>query len=495
MSRYGPPAYVTDRSGELLAAALEQASGTVVNGIERGRASRSQQQTADLENFSRYGWRRGSPPPDPAGPVDGSRAMSDPAMQSLATSLMGNFHPVTPAPAPGASLAEALPEDLETHGSQAPPTNPMLPPPQMAMRGHPGAFDPQTKSFRDGQGMPKILARAQRPDPYVRDVGGGYVDRRETPEAHQEAAQQRGAQLAREMAEQQAAAEAERIRRAYPGMSPERSGVLARPGGAAIDNAVLPDARPVAAVTLKDPNVVNPASGFIEDVYSDGSRKQIRKATAAEIKKATHITEANPATAEKADFQQTQGLQQRYSQNPMVQKAYGVAGAITGLRAALAGDSPMDDLSIIYETVKLFDPNSAVKEGEVKLARSANSLPGQVKLLVDGWRTGRKLTPEMRQQIEQLLERKMAESEASVVPIQAEMGATARRYGVQADSAYIAPSPFQALRKRGAAATDAPAGVTLHSAVSDGDFTRAWNAGIRGGAEIADWVKKNPKKP
>lgn len=47
--------------------------------------------------------------------------------------------------------------------------------------------------------------------------------------------------------------------------------------------------KPKAGPTLKDPNVVNPSAGTIEDVYTDGSRKTVRKATAAEIARATHV--------------------------------------------------------------------------------------------------------------------------------------------------------------------------------------------------------------
>jgi hypothetical protein len=161
------------------------------------------------------------------------------------------------------------------------------------------------------------------------------------------------------------------------------------------------------------------------------------------------------SASEQRKFLRTQGLQGDYKANETVKKAYGTAGAVSGLKAALAGDSPMDDLAVIYETVKLFDPGSVVKEGEIKLTQSANSLPGQVQVLVEGWKSGRKLTPQMRQAIQELVDRKVTESRNAVAPVQSEAGAMARRYGVEADSAYIAPDPF-----RGVAPTPKPMGDT-----------------------------------
>lgn len=49
---------------------------------------------------------------------------------------------------------------------------------------------------------------------------------------------------------------------------------------------------------LRDANVVNPSSEMVEDIYDDGSRKIVRRATKAELEKASHVprdTNAPPA--------------------------------------------------------------------------------------------------------------------------------------------------------------------------------------------------------
>ncbi len=150
-----------------------------------------------------------------------------------------------------------------------------------------------------------------------------------------------------------------------------------------------------------------------------------------------------PATSGNAQeqrlFNRTQSLQGDYTKNPSVKRAYDVAGVASGIKAALAGESPVDDLSVIYETVKLFDPGSVVREGEIKLFRSAQSVPQEIRALVSRWNSGRVLLPEMRQQIAALVDRKIGEQQNAVAPVQHEFGAMARRYGVESDSAFIAP--------------------------------------------------------
>jgi hypothetical protein len=140
-------------------------------------------------------------------------------------------------------------------------------------------------------------------------------------------------------------------------------------------------------------------------------------------------------------------LQSRYQANPIVKDAYGVANAISGVQSALRGDSPMSDLQTVYSVIKLFDPNSVVRNEEIKLTRSANSLPGKAQLLLANWQKGRILTPDMRQQINDLLEERIQGQERQVQPIQREFGGQARRYGVQADSSFIAPTPFEGLTR------------------------------------------------
>lgn len=149
---------------------------------------------------------------------------------------------------------------------------------------------------------------------------------------------------------------------------------------------------------------------------------------------------------ETRDDRNVNQLAQRFQANPVVKDAYGVANALGTIKAGLSNESPMADLQTMYAVVKLFDPGSVVREGEIKLSRSANSLPGRAQLLWNNWTKGRILTPEMRAQIAGLVDEQMGQYETRLSPIQGAYGQQARSRGVEADSAFIAPSPFEGVR-------------------------------------------------
>lgn len=256
MSRYGPPAYVTDRSGELLAAALEQASGSLLGGIERGRERKRQSRLdaqADTDRRIRLydaGVRDG---PAPSGDftlpgLDTSADLSFPSGSELARhlSIGGASDPAGSSE----TLASALPtRALTTNQPRTFDPNFDAPRPTPAA-GHPGAFDPNTGTFRDGKGMPKTppVGTVRDPDRYAQIDEGHYLDRTQTPEARAETQQIHGKELERELANQEMEREVQRIMQAY--QIPEaRARVLAMKGGDAIDrnfNAPPTAARPTA---------------------------------------------------------------------------------------------------------------------------------------------------------------------------------------------------------------------------------------------------------
>lgn len=156
-------------------------------------------------------------------------------------------------------------------------------------------------------------------------------------------------------------------------------------------------------------------------------------------------SEAQEAATQAKRLQTSRDLRNDYMKDPAVQNASSLAGVVRGLKAGLEGNTPMDDLSIIYETVKMFDPESVVREGEIKLFRTAASLPLQLRLMVDRWNSGRLLTPGMRAHISALLDRKVNEARTGMESVQSQFGATARDYGVESDSSFIAPDQLRGI--------------------------------------------------
>jgi hypothetical protein len=75
-------------------------------------------------------------------------------------------------------------------------------------------------------------------------------------------------------------------------------------------------------------------------------------------------------------------------------------------------NNPMDDLFLIYNAVKMNDPN-AVREGEIALVKEARSIPTQVKTLFNKASTGNTLTQEERNYIMNLAGRAYSEKAKS----------------------------------------------------------------------------------
>lgn len=144
--------------------------------------------------------------------------------------------------------------------------------------------------------------------------------------------------------------------------------------------------------------------------------------------------------SEQRRFQREQSLAQDFRSEQAIKDASGIAGAVATINGALANPSPQGDLAAIYALVKLYDPGSVVREGEISLTQSAASLPEQVRRLYAGWNTGKKLTPQMKEDMASVAANIVAERQTQIAPILQRYGQQARRWG--ADSAYVAPNPL-----------------------------------------------------
>lgn len=261
MGRYGPPAFVTDRSGELLAAALEQAGANVFGGIERGRErTRQAQLDADVATDRRFrqydaGIREGAAPSGDVTLEDiaTSRDLSFPSGRELARHLsIGG----PSAPAGSGGLAAALPTPALTTNQPAPFA---APPPGPA--GHPGAFDPVSGSFRNGQGMAKPKPApigVMKNDRYAQIDDQHYLDRAETPDARREGAQYRAQDLERELAAQERNRKVDSLMRAYQIPREKADALVDNPGLA--DNELYP---PESTATPRRQLVRNSAGDYV----------------------------------------------------------------------------------------------------------------------------------------------------------------------------------------------------------------------------------------
>lgn len=125
-----------------------------------------------------------------------------------------------------------------------------------------------------------------------------------------------------------------------------------------------------------------------------------------------------------------------------VKDAYAIAGPIRQIEASLALSSPQSQLAAVYETLKMFDPKTGVRPGEMEVFGNAASLPERGRRLLQQWNSGKQLTPQMVEDIKALVAEKRSAASAPVKPVQKAFGDRLRRLGLEADSAYVAPSPI-----------------------------------------------------
>lgn len=223
----------------------------------------------------------------------------------------------------------------------------------------------------------------------------------------------------------------ERLRAA--GFDDAQSELLADAGSSEIAQALLDRLKPQTPRTQFDPE-----SGKIIDLNT-GTSKPVQ-GVAPRPKPAPGVETANQRA-----FQRESGLAGEYQRNPVIQDAYGIANAASQIQA-LARDvqNPQGDLDIIYQVVKLRDPGSVVREGEIDLQRAARSVGTQIETLWKKAKSGRMLTPQERQQIVGLVGVKLDAVRQRVAPIQADFGARSRKWG--ADSSFVAPDPLAGAR-------------------------------------------------
>lgn len=233
----------------------------------------------------------------------------------------------------------------------------------------------------------------------------------------------------------------ERLRAA--GFEGAQAELLADAGSSEIAQALLERLKPTG---LSRSQVMDLGTRSVVDILQDGTRRKVRDMTPEEIRHET----ATPgdATASQRTFQRESSLSGEYQRNPVIQDAYGIANAAAQIEAA-ARDvrNPQGDLDIIYNVVKLRDPGSVVREGEIDLQRAARSIGTQITTAWQKAKSGRMLTPQEREQIVALTGVKLDAARQRVAPVQADFGARARRWG--ADSSFVAPDPLAGAKRSG----------------------------------------------
>jgi len=180
-------------------------------------------------------------------------------------------------------------------------------------------------------------------------------------------------------------------------------------------------------------------------------------------------TSVGAALQGQRDYTRTMGLRDDYANDPNIKRAKDYASAFQGIVAAAQDSNPQTNLAMMYEAVKMRDPN-AVREGELALQRRARSVPGWLYGLWDKAAKGNVLTTTERQQIVAWAQEKVEQQRKLVVPVQTRFGEQARRFNVASDIEFIAPDPFAGVELR--TSTGTASGETKE---------QMWNRLVKGG--------------
>ncbi len=86
-------------------------------------------------------------------------------------------------------------------------------------------------------------------------------------------------------------------------------------------------------------------------------------------------------------------------QNKQYEKYVALRTASKLVEEAMQNPNPQTDIGIVYNFVKALDPESVVKEGEIKFSQAARGIPDQVKGLLEKAYSGQILTPQERKNI------------------------------------------------------------------------------------------------
>ena len=128
--------------------------------------------------------------------------------------------------------------------------------------------------------------------------------------------------------------------------------------------------------------------------------------------------------------------------------SYARAQAYESMMQAAADPSAKGDLTMVYSFIRALDPDSVVREGEVKLVEANRSIPDQIKGYAQKLATGKNLLPEERQdlikQARTLTETDYKRSRNDVKAYRDNAG----RLGLDPD--LYAPDPYAGFKPQGA---------------------------------------------
>lgn len=136
------------------------------------------------------------------------------------------------------------------------------------------------------------------------------------------------------------------------------------------------------------------------------------------------------------------GLRKEFSSQPVVKTVNEIAPIIESARKA--PNTPQGDFALIYGVGKVLDPNSVVREGEMNMVIKAGSPAQRVEGFLSQIRGGGRLTPEMRNQLLQILDARAGEYQQQYMTARKSFEDIATRRGYNPSDIFVGSVPAAA---------------------------------------------------
>ncbi|TAK84364.1 MAG: hypothetical protein EPO20_14855 [Betaproteobacteria bacterium] len=219
---------------------------------------------------------------------------------------------------------------------------------------------------------------------------------------------------------------------------------------------------PATGDVAADP-AADPANMVLAGTVAELRAKAERERAAAALDSAKTQTER---TKPPADFKDVTTLRKEWNDLPEVKAYKDVIALVESARNT--PDTRAGDIQIAYAVGKTLDPNSVVREGELKLTGEAATLPekikGEMRSLVMG--KGR-MTPETRAQLVAMLDNAVTQREKTYRQAETTYRAIAEKNRIPVDQVITEPA------RRGAPKNNLPAGeVQARKKIGEVEFVK-----------------------
>jgi hypothetical protein len=130
------------------------------------------------------------------------------------------------------------------------------------------------------------------------------------------------------------------------------------------------------------------------------------------------------------EFDDTLKLKSAYQNAPAVKRFDQIAPAFSTIQNAVKKTSAANDIKLVFAYMKMVDPASSVKEGEVAMASQAQGVPSQVLNLYNRMVTGERMPPSVRNDFYQSAKQEFDSATKAKQLVDREFASTASYYGL-----------------------------------------------------------------